>query len=464
MHIAATTPLVLRRGDISADEAAKQKEIFTAQLKEDPKTAAKEAQWPKMIEGKLNKWYSEVALLEQESVVTKSDDSGKPLPAEKIEKLLREGRQGPRDDGRHRSLRPLRARRGHRPREQGRLRGRGREDGRRLRGRPPMAAPRLCAVSIDLDEVHHYFSIHGLDDGGSARRSAELCPQTPAASGTARHAGYDVALPRLADFAAARGLPLTLFAVGEDLERPANAAALAALAARGHLVENHSQHHRYDLTRLSPAEIAREVDDGAAAIARVTGRRPEGFRAPGYTVTDGLFDALEAAGVAFDSSVFPCPPYYLAKAAAMAGMRLRGRTSRSILDTPRVLAAPRRPYRPGRRWYRRGERPFVELPVQVTPWLGLPFFGTSIGLGGAAVARFLARSCAGEPLVNIELHPMDFLDASDGLAGLVGHQPELRVPVARRIEALGAALDVLQRAGHAFVLLAEAARASRAAA
>jgi elongation factor Ts len=88
MHIAATTPLVLRRAEIPADEAAKQKEIFVAQLKEDPKTAAKEAQWPKMIEGKLNKWYSEVALLEQESVVTKSDADGKPLPTDKIEKLL----------------------------------------------------------------------------------------------------------------------------------------------------------------------------------------------------------------------------------------------------------------------------------------------------------------------------------------------------------------------------------------
>ncbi len=224
-------------------------------------------------------------------------------------------------------------------------------------------------------------------------------------------------------------------------------------------MENHSQHHRYDLTRLSPAEIAREIEDGAAAIALATGRRPTGFRTPGYTVSDPLFDALEDAGVAFDSSVFPCPPYYFAKAAAMAAMRLRGRTSQSILDTPRVLGAPRRPYRPGRRWYGRGHRRFVELPVQVTPWLGLPFFGTSIGLGGAAVARVLARSCAGEPIVNIELHPMDFLDASDGLTPLLGHQPELRVPVARRIDALAAALDVLARAGHAFVTLAEAAGA-----
>ncbi len=309
---------------------------------------------------------------------------------------------------------------------------------------------KLCAVSVDLDEIHHYLAIHGLHG---------LQPPAPGGGGgPSLHAGYDVALPRIGDFAAARRLPLTLFAVGEDLDRPASAAALRALAARGHLVENHSRSHRYDLTRLSPDAIQREVDGGAEAIARVTGRRPEGFRAPGYTVSDALFDALEESGVAFDSSVFPCPPYYLAKAAAMAGMRLRGRTSRSILDTPRVLVAPRRPYRPGRRWDRSGGRRFVELPIQVTPGLRLPFFGTPIGLGGAAVARALAWMCAGEPLVNLELHLVDFLDAGDGLDALAGHQPELRVPLSKRLDALGAALDVLARAGYAFVLLAEAAR------
>lgn len=81
MQIAAMNPLVLVRSDVAADLIAKQKEIFEAQLKEDPKTAAKQAQWPKMIEGKVNKWFSEIALTEQESVV---------VPGQTIDKL-REG-------------------------------------------------------------------------------------------------------------------------------------------------------------------------------------------------------------------------------------------------------------------------------------------------------------------------------------------------------------------------------------
>jgi elongation factor Ts len=78
MQIAAMNPQVLVRKDVSEEHAAKQREIFMGQLKEDPKTAAKEAQWPKMIEGKLNKWYTEITLLEQESVVT---------PGQSIDKL-----------------------------------------------------------------------------------------------------------------------------------------------------------------------------------------------------------------------------------------------------------------------------------------------------------------------------------------------------------------------------------------
>lgn len=300
----------------------------------------------------------------------------------------------------------------------------------------------IAAVSVDIDEVHHYFAIHGLPAPEVASRAA-----------------YDVALPRLGAWAEARGIPLTFFAVGEDLDRAESAATLRVLARRGHAIESHSRSHRYDLTRLAPGEIAREVEGGARAIERATGRRPAGFRAPGYTVSDELFDALEDAGVAFDSSVFPCPPYYLAKAAVMARMRIAGRASRSILDTPRVLAAPRAPYRPGRPWHRRGARSFVELPIQVTPTLRLPFIGSSVSLAGVRGARLLANGVAREPFVNLELHAMDFLDAADGLDALAPHVAELRVPLSRRVSALDAALDALVAARFAFVTLEEAARA-----
>ena len=305
-------------------------------------------------------------------------------------------------------------------------------------------ARRLAAVSVDLDAIHHYFAIHGLVPEGDALDRA-----------------YDLALERMGAWAESRRIPLTLFAVGEDLEREGAAQILAVLSRRGHAVENHSYSHRYDLTRLDAGTIEHEIEAGSKAIERVTGRRPEGFRAPGYTVNDALFDALDEAGVGYDSSVFPCPAYYFAKAAAMGGMRARGRESRSVLDTPRVLVAPHSPYRPGARWSdsRGKSRRFVELPVQVTRGARLPFIGTLLGVAGARGAQSLARACLGEPLVNLELHAIDFLDASEGLRALAPHQPELRVPLGSRIDALDAALDVLSAGDHAFVRLDEAARA-----
>ena len=68
MQIAAMNPIALGRTDVSEAEIAKQKEIFASQLREDPKPKP-EAAWPKILEGKVNKWFSEIVLVDQESVV-----------------------------------------------------------------------------------------------------------------------------------------------------------------------------------------------------------------------------------------------------------------------------------------------------------------------------------------------------------------------------------------------------------
>jgi peptidoglycan/xylan/chitin deacetylase (PgdA/CDA1 family) len=301
---------------------------------------------------------------------------------------------------------------------------------------------RLCAVSVDLDEIPNYFGIHGL----------------PEPDGPARSLVYDVAVDRLAGLARAEGIPLTLFAIGGDLTRPEAAAKLRAAHDRGFEIANHSLDHRYDLVRLGRAEVRRQIDEGARAVERAVGVRPVGFRAPGYTITDEVFDVLAELGVAYDSSVFPCPAYWALKATTLGAMRIRGRTSRSILDTPAVLAAPTRPYRVARPYWRRG-RGMLELPVQVTRGVRLPFFGTSVTLWGAGFARLLARMVRGEPLVNLELHGIDVLDAADGLEALRPYQPDVRVARAKKLDALAAVVAELRGAGYTFTTLREAAAA-----
>lgn len=75
MQIAAMAPLVVQRSEVAADLVAKQKDLFEAQLRDDPKPKPAAA-LPKIIEGKLNKWYAESCLLEQESATAAAE--GKP--------------------------------------------------------------------------------------------------------------------------------------------------------------------------------------------------------------------------------------------------------------------------------------------------------------------------------------------------------------------------------------------------
>jgi peptidoglycan/xylan/chitin deacetylase (PgdA/CDA1 family) len=300
---------------------------------------------------------------------------------------------------------------------------------------------RLASVSIDLDELHHYYAIHGLSEPARGE-----------------HGVYDTALTRAAAWARSLDLPLTLFAIGRDLARPESAQALAQLARAGHEIGNHSLSHRYDLTLRSRAEIEHEVAGGSAAIRAATGLSPSGFRAPGYLMTDELADVLVAQGYAYDSSVFPSPAYYAAKAAKLLSLRLRSRASRSVRGSASVLLSPSRPYRLGRPYWRAGAG-LLELPVQVTPVTRLPYIGTSIVLLGVDAARILTRTLAGEPFVNLELHGIDFLGADDGLEPLFEHQPDAKLTLSRKLAALSGVIELLKQLGYGFVRLDEAARA-----
>lgn len=302
---------------------------------------------------------------------------------------------------------------------------------------------KLLAISIDLDEIPCYTAIHGL-----------AAPEPSAAE-----AIYRRAVPRFEAMLEALGARGTFFAVGQDLSAPHAAEAIARLHRSGHEIGNHSFHHRYDLTRRDAATIRQDIEAGSAAIAAVTGEAPRGFRAPGYTVTDALLAEAHALGVRYDSSVFPCPPYYAAKALAMGAIALRGRTSRSVLDTPRVLTAPADPYRIGARYTERGGG-LLELPIGVTSRASgqLPFIGTAVALSSERTARWLARRIAHRPLVNFELHGIDLCDAEqDGLAFLAPHQVDLRRSLEHKRASLLAAVHELLAAGYELVTLQEAA-------
>lgn len=305
----------------------------------------------------------------------------------------------------------------------------------------------LASVSVDLDPLWCYYAIHGLTPAG-ASAFGQGPPQELADVVLRR------ALPRFLSLFARHGLRGTFFVVGSDGERELGRARLRAAARAGHELANHSHRHPYDLSRQGAAAVAEELSrcdqvlreilsealDPAGGEAAPAGllRAPRGFRSPGYDLTAVQLTAAADLGYRYDSSLFPCPIYYAAKAAVMLGLRLAGRPSRSVLTSPLLQVAPALPYRPDlQRPFRRGQAPLIELPVAVTPWLRLPAIGGSL-LVSEPLRRHLLAAMRPRPFFNLELHGMDLIDAEedDIPTALLLRQPELRVPLSARLAAL----------------------------
>ncbi len=278
---------------------------------------------------------------------------------------------------------------------------------------------RLSAISVDLDSLGHYCRIQGLPESVLDEPARSLV--------------WRVALPRLLELCADAGAPVTLFVIGQDVADLGLSSALKA-AAKGNVeLASHSFSHAYELSRWPAQQIAADLTRAHGVIAEL-GAAPKGFRAPGYTLSAALLQTVARLGYRYDSSTYPAAPYYVAKAAVMGALAAVGRPSRAILDTPRVLGAPRVPYRPALDApYRRGDAPLWELPVTVTPTLRVPFIGTFATSAPWRLVNAARRSLEPEPFVNFELHAIDFVDVTDGVpAALARQQRDLLVPFAEK--------------------------------
>ena len=83
LQIAASNPSFVKREDVPSELIEKEKKIYLAQAKEMGKP---EPAWPKIVEGKLEKFYQESCLLEQ-AFIKDPGVSIKDLVAQKIAKI-----------------------------------------------------------------------------------------------------------------------------------------------------------------------------------------------------------------------------------------------------------------------------------------------------------------------------------------------------------------------------------------
>lgn len=255
-----------------------------------------------------------------------------------------------------------------------------------------------ASLSLDLDNAWSYLMTRGDD------RWREFPSY------------LDVVVPRAVELFDELGLSLTFFVVGTDAER--EPALVGELSAAGHEVENHSHRHEPWLHRYDASELEQELDRAEAAIEAATGRRPVGFRGPGYSLSGPLLRSLARRGYAYDASTLPTWIGPLARAwyFRTAGLdRTQRRQRARLFGSFGDAAWPLRPHRFD------GAGDLVELPVTVMPLLRAPMHlsyvlfleGVSPGLARAWFRAGLALCVRLGVEPSILLHPLDLIGADD---------------------------------------------------
>ena len=276
------------------------------------------------------------------------------------------------------------------------------------------------AITIDVDSTACYHHIHGLDISHQEKDPI-----------------YEIALPRFLDAMAELNLKATLFVIGRDLENPKHQDIIAAAAAAGHEIASHSYAHDYALSRLPTEKIQEDIRQAHVLIQNTTGSSPVGFRAPGYNQSEALFDAIEDLGYTYDSSFFPTPTYFAARATAIALYQIRQRQSRSLIGDVREFLAPRTPFFPDRNCRFKPAkdatcaRKLIEIPISVASFARIPWLGTTLTLAPDSMGQLMTRSVLKKTTPAIlELHAIDFADGHDGFTqALVNAQNDLNVPI-----------------------------------
>ena len=302
----------------------------------------------------------------------------------------------------------------------------------------------LLSLGLDLDNLWAYMKIHG--DAGW-----DLYPSY-----------LDVLCPLIVDVMREHRLRMTVFIVGQDAALEKNRAALASLSTAGHEIGNHSFRHEPWFHLYSRTEIETEIRTAEEAIEKATGKRPIGFRGPGFSLSPDTLRVLVGRGYRYDCSTLPTFLGPLARAYYFwnsRGMSAEEREKRSKLyGTLSDGFQPIRPYS----WSVDG-RPLVELPVTTMPGLRVPFhlsyvlylrkFSRALAWTYFRTSLALCRMTGISP--SYLLHPLDLL-GGDRVPQLAFF-PGMDLPTGLKIDFLHEVLEALRSSFH-IVTLEEHAR------
>jgi peptidoglycan-N-acetylglucosamine deacetylase len=288
----------------------------------------------------------------------------------------------------------------------------------------------LAAVSLDLDNKWSYMKTHG--DPGWEDFPSYL----------------DILVPQVFDFCDRLNLKITFFVVGQDAALEKNRKPLAEITSEGHDVGNHSYRHEPWLHLVPREQIREEVLLAEKAIEEATGRKPTGFRGPGFSWSKDLILVLKELGYLYDASTLPTwigplgRLYYFWKSDLTENER---QNRDKLFGSFREVRLPVKPYY----WTLPGGGRLLEIPVTTMPLLRVPIhFSYLLYLAQFSEALMFAYLRTTVNLCRLTrtalsflLHPLDFL-SGDEVPGLAFF-PGMNIMKEKKGRVLGSVMEVL---------------------
>ncbi len=258
-----------------------------------------------------------------------------------------------------------------------------------------------ASLSLDLDNKWSYMKTHG--DAGWESLPSYL----------------EIVVPRVLRILEERGRTITFFIVGLDAAQEQNRNLLRSIVDAGHEVGNHSFHHEPWLHLYSRPQLEAELTQAEEAIEYATGRRPIGFRGPGFSVSAEVIEILTRRGYLYDASTFPT---YLGPLARAYYFMKSGLSASEVKERKNLFGSFREGFRSTKAYRWSGSAgelveipvttmPVIKTPIHVSYLLYLSNFSSRLALSYFQTALLACQMTSTEP--SLLLHPLDFLGADD---------------------------------------------------
>jgi hypothetical protein len=286
----------------------------------------------------------------------------------------------------------------------------------------------VASLSLDLDDRWSYLRTAGEPAWADSPSYLELV------------------VPRILEMLAQHGVRATVFIVGRDAAQPAHRDVLTELAS-SHEIGNHSFEHDQRMHRWPEETLEDDVSRTEDAIEAATGKKPEGFRGPGYTVSATTLRVLRRRGYDYDASTLPSYLGPLARAFYFRATRLEGDERDSRGELFGSFVDGRRPLRPYY-WVVDGGQ-LLEMPVTTFPGVKVPIHVSYV----SHLARYSSRlahlyieaalrACRATGIgPSMLLHPPDFFGLED--APDLAFFPGMRTPAGVKLDIVHTYLTAL---------------------